>query len=312
MNFIAIDFETANSKLSSPCSLGLVVVEEGKIRSKHHWYIRPVPFRFSSMNINIHGITPEMTKDAPTFNLLWPKLEPLFENNIIIAHNASFDMAVLRHTLDQFNISYPNSSYFCSMKLYQKMTPDSISYRLPMLSKSIGFEFKHHDALEDSLACSKLMINALEKSRCRSITELSRKYRVSLGKLYPGGYTPCSTSLAGLRSAPRKSKSMRDIKPDKNVPLTGDPKYFEGRRFALTGRFSSMSRNEALQQIVNHSGEVTDAITRSTDVLVVGERDFQNMHQGKVSSKLKKALEFQRQGGEIEIVSEKEFLKFMG
>ena len=39
MNFVAIDFVTANSKLSSPCSLGMVVVEEGEIRSKHHWYI---------------------------------------------------------------------------------------------------------------------------------------------------------------------------------------------------------------------------------------------------------------------------------
>ncbi len=312
MNFIAIDFETANSKLSSPCSLGLVVVKEGEIAGKHHWYIRPEPFRFNPMNINIHGITPKMTKDAPTFDVLWPELEPLFKNNIVIAHNASFDMAVLRHTLEQFNIPYPNSSYFCSMKLYQKMTPDSVSYRLNMLSKSIGFEFKHHDALEDSIACSKLMINALKKSRCTSIAELSRKYRVSLGKLYPGGYTPCSTSLAGLRSAPRKSKSIIDIQPDKNAVLTGVSEYFEGRRFALTGRFSSMSRNEALQQIVNHRGQVTNAITGSTDVLVVGEKDFQNMREGKVSSKLKKAVDLQMQGVEIEIVSENDFLKLIG
>ena len=209
MNFIAIDFETANSRMSSPCSLGMVIVEEGEIRSKHHWYIRPEPFYFSSMNISIHGITPEMTADAPTFDTLWPELEPFFKENIVIAHNASFDMAVLRHTLDHFSIPYPNASYFCSMKLYQKMTPDSISYKLPRLSKSIGFEFKHHDALEDSIACSKLIMHALEQSQCHSIEELSRQYSVSLGELYPNGYTPCSTSLSGLRSAPRKSRGRR-------------------------------------------------------------------------------------------------------
>ncbi len=311
MNYIAIDFETANAKLSSPCSLGMVVVEDGEIRSKHHWYIRPEPFYFNPMNISIHGITPEMTEDAPTFDVLWPELEPFFKNNIVIAHNASFDMGVVRHTLDYFGISYPNTSYFCSMKLYQKMTPDFTSYRLPMLSKSIGFEFKHHDALEDSIACSKLILHALEQSQCRSIEELARQYRVTLGELYPNGYTPCSISLSGLRSAPRKSKSITDIRPDENATLTGDVTYFEGRRFAVTGSFSSMSRNEALQQIVNHGGKISNTITRSTDVLVVGEKDYQKMHEGKVSSKLRKALELQMNGGDIEIVSEEEFGKML-
>ncbi len=209
MNFIALDFETANSKMSSPCSLGLVVVEEGEIRAQHHWYIRPEPFRFNQMNIGIHGITPEMTEDAPTFDELWPELEPFFKKYIIAAHNASFDMGVIRHTLDYFGIPYPHASYFCSMKLYQKMAPDSINHKLPVLSKSIGFEFKHHDALEDSIACAKLIIHALEASRSQSIEELAQKYRVSLGKLYPNGYTPCSTALTRSRSAQRKTKSRR-------------------------------------------------------------------------------------------------------
>lgn len=308
MNFIAIDFETANSKMASPCSLGMVIVKDGEIHSKHHWYIRPDPFYFNPMNIGIHGITPEMTEEAPTFDVLWPTLEPYFKGNIIIAHNASFDMGVLRHTLDHFDIPYPNTSYFCSMKLYQKMMPDSISHRLPVLSNKIGFTFKHHDALEDSLACSQLILYALEKSDCSSIEELSQLHRVSLGELYPGGYTPCSISLKGLRSAPGKSKSFPEITPEKEAELTGDVEYFEGRRFAVTGAFASMTRKEAFQQIVNHGGKIGDAINRSTDVLIVGEKDFQKMHAGKISTKLKKALDLQMNGVDIEIVSEGEFM----
>ncbi|MBM6836883.1 DNA polymerase III subunit epsilon, partial [Clostridium saudiense] len=36
MNFVSIDFETANEKRNSPCSIGLVVVKEGKIVDKIH------------------------------------------------------------------------------------------------------------------------------------------------------------------------------------------------------------------------------------------------------------------------------------
>ena len=65
-----------------------------------------------------------------------------------------------------------------------------------------------------------------------------------------------------------------------------------------------MSRNEALQQIVNHGGKISNSITRGTNVLIAGENDYQKMHGGKVSSKLSKALELQMNGGDIEIVSE--------
>ena len=33
-NFVAIDFETANGKRSSVCSVGIVVVRDGEIRSE--------------------------------------------------------------------------------------------------------------------------------------------------------------------------------------------------------------------------------------------------------------------------------------
>ena len=63
-----------------------------------------------------------MTEDAPRFDVLWPELEPFFKNYIVIAHNASFDMGVIRHTLDHFGISYPNTSYFCTGLLLEKST----------------------------------------------------------------------------------------------------------------------------------------------------------------------------------------------
>jgi DNA polymerase-3 subunit epsilon len=42
------------------------------------------------------GLGPEHVADKPEFNELWAELKPLIEDQFIIAHNASFDISVLR------------------------------------------------------------------------------------------------------------------------------------------------------------------------------------------------------------------------
>lgn len=71
MNFIAIDFETANHLRSSACQVGLAKVENGTVVETRSFYIRPIPDYYETMNIRIHGIRPEQTQDAPSFETLW-------------------------------------------------------------------------------------------------------------------------------------------------------------------------------------------------------------------------------------------------
>ena len=42
-DFAAIDFETANGQRSSVCSVGVVVVRDGKVRDTVYSLIRPRP-----------------------------------------------------------------------------------------------------------------------------------------------------------------------------------------------------------------------------------------------------------------------------
>ena len=45
-DFAAIDFETANGKRTSVCSVGVVIVRNGKIVKKIYRLIRPCPNRY--------------------------------------------------------------------------------------------------------------------------------------------------------------------------------------------------------------------------------------------------------------------------
>ena len=78
MNFVAIDFETANEKLSSSCAIGIAVVKDGKVIETKHFLIQPPDLNFNLINYTIHGITKEDVKDKPKFGDLWESIKAYF------------------------------------------------------------------------------------------------------------------------------------------------------------------------------------------------------------------------------------------
>ena len=74
-NFVAIDFETATGKRSSICEVGICVVRNGEIVETKSWLVRPENNYFSERNIEIHGIYPEDTANAPSFREVWEEIE---------------------------------------------------------------------------------------------------------------------------------------------------------------------------------------------------------------------------------------------
>ena len=75
-DFAAIDFETANGKRTSVCSVGVVVVRGGEVTDTFYRLIRPRPNFYSRFTTAIHGLTYEDTADAPDFASVWREIEP--------------------------------------------------------------------------------------------------------------------------------------------------------------------------------------------------------------------------------------------
>jgi len=195
MNFTVIDFETANSKRASACALGIVKVENGVIVEQDAWLIKPDDMKFNGMNIAIHGIRPEQVIDKPEFDALYKDVfKDKLENQLVVAHNASFDMSVLRKSLELYGLSYPAFDYLCTVKIAQKTWTDLHNHKLDTMSRFLSFDFKHHDALDDCLACANVLIKACEAEGVSSPLELAKKLNVQVGQVYAGGYKPCSAS----------------------------------------------------------------------------------------------------------------------
>lgn len=186
MDFTAIDFETATSEFTSVCSLGWCVVRDNQIVRREEILIRPEPFKFNDYNIKIHGIKPNMVADKPTFDGYWERVKPDIENQIVVAHNASFDVRVLCQTLKHFGLEIPEFTYFCTVNLSQKAYPELESHRLNRLCEALGVHFNHHQAYDDAYACARVMLRIAEDYSLESFEEIEECFDIKRGEVHPG------------------------------------------------------------------------------------------------------------------------------
>ncbi len=190
LDFVAIDFETANTTRSSVCSIGLVVVKNGQVVQEYYQLVKPDDMYFDPICVRIHGITPEDVKDAPSFQEVWQDVSHLLEGTLVIAHNASFDMSVLRYSLDACDLDYPTFSYNCTVNVSKKTWLGLHSYSLNVVAEHLQLEFKHHHALEDAQVAAQVYLEACQYNQVSSHEELIEKLEIGQGTIYPNGYTP--------------------------------------------------------------------------------------------------------------------------
>ena len=307
MEFIAIDFETANFKRESVCSIGLAFVENFEIVKSINKLIKPIPNYFETINMSIHGITPEMTENEPTFFDLWNELKPYINNQQLVAHNASFDFSALRYVLDSYNISYPTLDYYCSMLLSKKVFPGLINYQLPTVCTHLGInDLTHHDAESDAVTSAKVMTEICKKHNVNSLSELRHILGFSNGKIYPDSYRPFSCNVKKVSG----TRQHLDIVPDTTEFNEEHPFY--GKHVVFTGNLRELTRKDAKQIVANIGGVITpDNLSRKTNYLVVGTDAFNQYGEGYKSTKIKKAEELIAKGNELEIISEIEFFKMI-
>ena len=183
MDFVAIDFETANEKRDSACAIGLTEVKNGRVKNPIYHLIRPTEMRFSPWNTQVHGISAHDVVKASSLKQLWPSIRHLIENRLIVAHNASFDLSVLKHSFLAESIPVPELDYLCTLKLSRRAWPDLGSYSLGILAQIHGIKLKHHHAGSDSKACAELLLLAAKAHAVACPLELATLLAVKTGTL---------------------------------------------------------------------------------------------------------------------------------
>jgi DNA polymerase-3 subunit epsilon len=174
LDFTAIDFEAANSDHASACAVGLAVVRGGIITHTRSWLIRPHTGleSFDRYAMRVHGITPEMTTDALSLEESMLKLSALIGDGPVLAHNMSYDGAVLRSSFGIAGLPSPDNEFRCTQTL-SRVALGLTKTKLHMVAAELGLpDFAQHDAGADALTCARIAIEIGRRQNATSITNL--------------------------------------------------------------------------------------------------------------------------------------------
>ena len=160
-DFAAIDFETANNERTSVCSVGLVVIRNGKIADRFYSLIHPEPDYYTYWNTRVHGLTQADTNHAPIFPEVWRKVEPLIVDLPLVAHNKAFDESCLKAVFHCYQMDYPDYSFYCTLALSRRVWPQG-HHNLDIIAARCGYDLtNHHHALADAEACAAIALQIL-------------------------------------------------------------------------------------------------------------------------------------------------------
>ena len=162
MRFIVFDVETPNHLNHRISSIGITVIQDGKIVDSFSSLVNP-ECGFDTFNIELTGISPEMVREAPNFAALWTAIEPLMGSGTLVAHNATFDLGVLKKCLQDYGISWRKAvPYLCTVQIGRQLLP-GMSHKLNVLCDYYHLSLNHHQADSDSRACAEILLKYMER-----------------------------------------------------------------------------------------------------------------------------------------------------
>lgn len=181
----SIDFETANDSAASACAVGLVKVRDGVAVAERAWLVRP-PLghdEFGEFHTSIHGLTAADVVDAPDWHEVLPQLLDFVGDDLLVAHNADFDVTVLRAVAAEMAVVLPPVEHLCTL-LLARASLELPSYRLNHLVEHFGGSLEnHHDALADSRAVLEVVAGMLAATGAPDLRALATTHGIAVGRI---------------------------------------------------------------------------------------------------------------------------------
>lgn len=236
---------------------------------------------FDFVNIDIHGITEEDIAGKPRFPEVAGKLADFLNGAVCVSHT-HFDRVSISRALEKYGLPSFDATWLDSARVARRAWEEFSwsGYGLANVCRQIGYEFKHHDALEDAKASGRVLLAAIERTGLDVAAWLKRVNQ-------PIDPNNVSTGAA----------INRDGNPEGEL---------YGETLVFTGALE-IPRREAADLAASIGCTVAAGVTKKTTLLVVGDQDISKLAGRAKSSKHIKAEQLIKKGQSIRILKESDF-----
>lgn len=295
--FVALDFETANGKRASACSVGLAKFDDkGQLAGTFHSLIKPHPEHrfFHPANIWVHGIRPDDVADAPEWGDIYFEVAEFIGDLPLSAHNFGFDGSVLNQLTELYQHAPVANPRYCTLRLARRLYPE-----LPKKSLDVVFEhlfgnemIDHHNAEADAVAAGRVFAKMQESF---SIEELESVLLPSKPK--------------SRLSSPKVADTFT---VEELVQQFGTSTVLQGESVCFTDTLERGRRADLEELLAVVGTSPSKGATAKTSILVVGVPNPAAWKEGAAASrKLEKATALREKGKPIRVLSEEDFFALL-
>lgn len=292
-----------NMSRQDVCCIELLGVRDGKLIEIKEFLINPKTNNFEWVK---SGITHEELKQHPPLEEQWDDIMAVARKyDHIVTITESYDDAVLSNLAARMDMEAV--SYFSAKALLRVLRPMPC-YSFDNICSVFGIPTESSfDVVNFVTTWGHILCQALSESPYDSIQDLLGNTRLIEGSISGSKFKRCH-----LRPLPKSSSRNKIVTAPVNLPKRFDETHpVFGLNVVFTGTLAHIVKQKAAELVWRAGGFVQDNITKKTNILVVGEQNPNVVGPDGLSSKQRKAIEYQQQGQPIEYMDEAEFLRMM-
>lgn len=277
MDFVAIDFETANQSYASICQVGMVVFQDGQAIEEFETLVNPRD-AFSPINVSIHGITESHVKRSPSFPKVYKTIRRLAAGQILVCHT-SFDKSAMGQAIELHKLRPFSCTWLDTAQVARRVWDQFAQrgYGLNNVAEFLDLSFEHHNAKEDARIAGEILVRAISETGLDLPIWLHRANQ-PIGRL--SKYPPHPSG------------------------------HLFGERIVFSGKLS-IPRREASARAATVGCEVCSSVNARITILVIGIQDLQKLAGHQKSSQHRRAEELISLGYPIRIIGENEFFSLI-
>ena len=239
--------------------------------------------------VELTGISNKMISIAPRFSEVVDDFFDFIGDDYLVGHNVSFDINFINLEASKENNRSLENYFVDTLRLSRRLLKNIENHKLTTVAKHFGIDRTIHRGLVDCEVTHRVY---------QAFKQMVTKEDIdSNGDL---------VQVKRAHSYRSYSKDFSSIIPTVDIKELQDylDEFFFEKNVVITGKLTHFTKSELGQIIVNQGGFFASNITTDTNVLILGNTDYQESIYKSKSTKHLKAEKMIFEGYDIKIIDE--------